>query len=123
MEVRVLFDSSFLMAVVDHPTTWSEDITDLTGKFSPIVLSCTREELKRLAEKQLKRSRIAALAMELAKDFMVEKSGRGRVDDEVVSYALANRCAVATIDRELVRTLRARKVRVLGLKGGRVAEL
>lgn len=120
--VQVLFDSSFLMAVVKHPTTWFEDITDLLGKFTPCVLNCTVDEMKRLAKKQLKRSRAAALALELAKDFAIEVSGTGRVDDEIVSYALAKRCIVATIDRELLRTLRARKVRVVGLKRGRVGE-
>jgi len=121
--VRVIFDSSFLMAVVEHPTTWFEDITDLVGGTRPAVLKCTVEELKRIAQKQLKKSRTAALALELARDFTLEKSGSGRVDDEIVSYALATRCAVATVDRELIRTLRARRVRVLGLKGGRAAEL
>ena len=123
MKRGVLFDSSFLMAVVEHPTTWFEDITGILGRFEPAVLSCTVDELKRLAGKQLKRSRTAALALELAEDFRVEESGSGRVDDEIVSHALASRCLVATIDKELVRTLRARRVRVLGLKGGRVAEL
>ena len=121
--VRVVFDSSFLMAVVEHPTTWFEDITDLAGGIRPVVLECTVEELKRIAQKQLRKSRTAALALELARDFKVENSGSGRVDDEIVSYALAKHCAVATIDRGLVRTLRARRVRVLGLRGGRVAEL
>jgi rRNA-processing protein FCF1 len=121
--VQVLFDSSFLMAIVEHPTTWFEDITDLQGRVRPTVLKCTVEELQKIAQKQLKKARTAALALELAKDFAVEKSGSGKVDDEIVSHALAARCVVATIDRELIKTLKARKVRVLGLKSGRVAEL
>ncbi len=121
--VLVLFDSSFLMAIVEHPTTWFEDITDIVGKVRPAVLKCTAEELQKIAQKQLKKSRTAALALEFTKEFAVEKSGSGKVDDEIVSYALAKHCAVATVDRELVRTLRARKVRVLGLRSGRVAEL
>jgi len=121
--VQVLFDSSFLMAVVEHPTTWFEDISGIVGKVDASVLDCTVGELKRLAEKQLKRSRAAALALDLAGDFAVEKSGSGKVDDEIVSYSLARGCLVATVDGDLVRTLRARKVRVIGLKGGRVGEL
>jgi len=121
--VQVLFDSSFLMSVVEHPTTWFEDIVGLVGKVKPAVLGCTVDELKRMAQKQLKKSRTAALALEFAKDFTIEKSGKGKVDDEIVSHALATKCTVATLDRELVRTLKARHVRVLGLKGGRVAEL
>jgi len=121
--VLVLFDSSFLMDVVEHPTTWFEDITDAVGKVRPTVLDCTVDELRRIVKKQLRKSRTAALALELAKEFAVEKSGGGRVDDEIVSYSLARHCVVATVDRELVRTLRARRVKVLGLKTGRVAEL
>lgn len=121
--VQVLFDSSFLMAVVEHPTTWFEDITAAVGKVQPIVLKCTVGELKRLADRQLTKSRTAALALELARDFAAEDSGKGSVDDEIVSYALAAHCAVATVDRELVKTLRSRRVRVLGLRSGRVAEL
>jgi rRNA-processing protein FCF1 len=121
--VQVLFDSSFLMSVVEHPTTWFEDITDIVGKVRPVVLRCTVEELKKIAQRQVKKSRTAALALELAKDFATEKSGSGKVDDEIVSHAIDTRCAVATVDRELIRTLRARKVRIIGLRSGRVAEL
>ena len=121
--VQVLFDSSFLMAVVEHPTTWFEDITDIVGKVRPAILKCTVEELQKIAQKQLKKSRTAALVLELSKEFGVEKSGSGKADDEIVSYALAKQCVVATVDHELIRTLRARKVRVLGLRSGRVAEL
>jgi len=121
--VLVLFDSSFLMAVVERPTTWFEDIVQTVGKVQPAILQCTSDELKRIAGKQLKRSRTAALALEFAKDFASKDSGSGKVDDEIVSFALEKRCVVATVDRELARTLRARRVRVLGLKGGRVAEI
>ncbi|MDG6898114.1 MAG: hypothetical protein JRN24_00105 [Nitrososphaerota archaeon] len=117
----VVFDSSFLMAIVEHPTTWFEDITDEVGKVRPAVLRCTVEELTKISRKQLKKSRSASLALELAKDFAVERSGSGKVDDEIVSFALERRCAVATVDRELIRTLKARRVKVLGLRSRRVA--
>ncbi len=117
----VVFDSSFLMAIVEHPTTWFEDITDEVGKVRPAVLRCTVEELTKISQKQLKKSRSASLALELAKDFAVERSGSGKVDDEIVSFALERRCAVATVDRELIRTLKARRVKVLGLRSRRVA--
>lgn len=123
MDSVVVFDSSFLMAVVEHPTTWFEDITQFVGKFAPTVLDCTLGELKRISGKQLKRSKTASLALELAKDFAIEGSGKGKVDDEIASYALARRCAVATVDMELIRTLKARRLKVLGLRSGRVALL
>ncbi|MDG6962113.1 MAG: hypothetical protein JRN71_06690 [Nitrososphaerota archaeon] len=41
---KVIFDSSFLMAVVERPTTWFEDIVDNIGKFQPVLLDCVRDE-------------------------------------------------------------------------------
>jgi rRNA-processing protein FCF1 len=121
--VEVLFDSSFLMAVAEHPTDWLDGITQLVGAVEPVVLSCTVDELRRISEGKNKKSKSAALALQLAKGFAVEPSGSGRVDDEIVSSALAKRAVVAALDRELIRTLRARRVRVVGLKQGRAALL
>ncbi|MDV3293614.1 MAG: hypothetical protein LYZ70_05035 [Nitrososphaerales archaeon] len=119
--VSVLFDSSFLMAIVEHPTTWFEDITEMVGNVKPVTLDCVVEELKRISSRQGKRSKFASLAIEFAGDFAVEPSGSGKVDDEIVSYAISKNSAVATVDNELIRTLKARRVKVVGLRNGRVA--
>lgn len=121
--VSVLFDSSFLMAIVEHPTTWFEDMTEMVGKVEPVTLDCVVQELKRISSRQGKRSKFASLALEFAGDFGVEPSGKGEVDDEIVSYAISKNSAVATVDRELIRTLKARRVKVVGLSKGRVALL
>jgi len=42
---KVVFDSSFLMAVVETPTTWYEDIVEKVGKFEPVILDCAKAEL------------------------------------------------------------------------------
>ncbi len=123
MAALVLFDSSFLMAIVEHPTTWFEDITELVGKAKPLTLDCIVEELNRISGRQGKRSKFASLALEFAGDFDVEPSGKGKVDDEIVSFAVSKKSAVATVDRELITTLKARRVKVIGLKKGRVALL
>jgi rRNA-processing protein FCF1 len=123
LPTQVVFDASFLMAVVEHPTTWLEDMTDQLGKVRPIILDCTVGELKGIVRRQVRKSRTAALALELARGFEVKRSGEGSVDDEVVSFASSERCPVATLDRELIKTLKARRMTVLGLRGGRVARL
>ena len=121
--VRVLFDSSFLMAVAEKPTMWLDDIQQLLGSVQPTLISSTAKELSRMAAGQGRRSKSAALALELAKDFVVQPSGTGKVDDELVSSALSFHAAVATLDGELVKTLKARKVTVVGLRRGRVSLL
>jgi rRNA-processing protein FCF1 len=120
---KVIFDSSFLMAVVDRPTTWFEDITEKIGRFEPVALECVLAELGRLASGDGRKGRMARIALELAKGFSRAPCGGARPDEEIVSAALTMNATVATADRELVQLLRTRKVRVVGLRSGRVALL
>jgi rRNA-processing protein FCF1 len=118
---RVIFDSSFLMAVVARPTTWFEDIVDSVGKFDPVLLECVRAELEKLASREGRSSREARVSLEMASRFKAEPSGRGRVDDEIASVARTTGSMVATADAELARTLRASHIRVVSLRKGRVS--
>ncbi len=118
------FVSSFLVAVMETPATWSEDLMEKLGSFKPVVLTSVRDELGRLAAKGDKRGRYAALAIELIEQgrFSVERDGDGRPDDEIMSFALREGAAVATIDSDLAKSLRAAHVRtVITLHGGRVS--
>lgn len=117
---RVVFDSSFLMAVVEHPTTWFEDIVDSVGKFQPLLLDCVRAELEKLASGQGRRSRAARASLELASGFKVYPCGKAQADDEIVSAALTQKAAVATVDADLAASLRAARIRVITLRSGRV---
>jgi rRNA-processing protein FCF1 len=120
----VAFDSSFLVAVMERPTTWNEDIVEKVGSFTPVVLSSVRDELGRLAAKGDRKGRFAALALELLEQgrFSLEPDGKGKPDDEIISFALREGAAVATIDADLARRLRASRVQtVITLRGGRVS--
>jgi len=120
----VAFDSSFLLAVMESPTPWSEDITDRVGSFTPVVLSSVRDELARLAAKRDKRGGFAGLVLELLRKgaLSLEPDGRGKPDDEIISFALREGAAVATIDSGLAERLRASRVQtVITLRGGRVS--
>jgi rRNA-processing protein FCF1 len=120
----VAFDSSFLVAIMETPTTWNEDILEKVGSFTPVVLSSVRDELRRLAARGDKKGKFAALALGLIEQgrFSLEPDGNGRPDDEMISFALRERAAVATIDADLARRLRASRVHtVITLRGGRVS--
>jgi rRNA-processing protein FCF1 len=120
----VAFDSSFLVAVMERPTPWNEDILEKVGAFTPVILASVRDELARLAAEGDKRGRFAALALRLLEEgtFSLEQDGRGDPDDEIISFALREGAAVATIDSELAERLRASRVQtVITLRGGRVS--
>ncbi len=119
--LKVIFDSSFLMAVAEHPTTWSEDISGELGKFEPVVLECVVDEMRRLANGEGRKARYARVALELAGGFGREPCGGAGPDDEIVSAAQGPGKAVATIDSNLLETLVALGVRVVTLRKGRVS--
>ena len=118
---QVIFDSSFLMAVADRPTTWYEDMVEGMGRFQPVLPDCVRSELERLAEGEGRRSRTARVAISIASGFQTVSCGGTRVDDEIASAAASTGASVATTDDQLARTLRASKVKVISLSRGRVA--
>lgn len=121
---KVVLDSSFLIAVMQRPTPWAEDIAEKVGGFAPVVLASVRKELEGLAKRGDKRSRFAALGLELLDAGKLESvpDGGGRPDDEIISYALHEGAVVATIDADLAERLRASRVAgVVTLREGRVA--
>jgi rRNA-processing protein FCF1 len=120
----VAFDSSFLVAIMERPTPWNADIAEKVGAFRPVVLSSVRDELTRLAAMGDKKGRFAALALELLEQgrFSLEPDGMGKPDDEMISFALREGAAVATIDSDLAQRLRTSRVQtVITLRSGRVS--
>ena len=117
---KVIFDSSFLLAVVERPTTWFEDIVDRVGNFEPTLLDCVRAELQKLAAKSDKKARTARVALDLTSRFASMACGSADVDDEIVSAALSAKALVATTDSALQLSLRSSHVRLVSLRGGRV---
>jgi len=120
---KVIFDTSFLMAVADRPTNWFDDISEEVGKLEPVALDCVLNELARLSSGRGKRSKTAAVAVEIAKGFTRLQCGAARPDEEIMSVAITVNAAVATADLELARSLMARRVTVFGLRSGRVVRL
>ena len=118
---RVIFDSSFLLAVAESPTTWFEDIVEGMGRFEPVILECAEAELKLLSSGKGRKARLARVALALAAGFSRAPCGEAPVDDEIVSAALSTGAAVATVDGELIRQLKAAHVKVVSLKKGRAS--
>ncbi len=121
----VLFDTSFLISVMEHPTSWREDMLDRLGNFRPIVIRPVYEELSRLAARETRGARYASLAKAMVDRGELELQdsvGDGPADDELMSRALEEGAIVATVDNELIRQLSSSKVPVLRLSRGRVTD-
>ncbi|HYB76396.1 MAG TPA: hypothetical protein VEC08_05520 [Nitrososphaerales archaeon] len=120
---KVIFDTSFLMAVADHPTNWLDDISQEVGRVEPVALDCVISELTRLSAGRGKKSKTASVAANIAKGFKRLESGAAPPDEEIMSIAISARASVATIDQELAESLKARRVPVFGLRSGRAVRL
>ncbi len=117
----VVFDSSFLMAVLERPTTWYEDMVEQIGRFTPVMVDRIADELEELASRGGKRARFAGLARELGSAFTMVRGGRGgSPDDEVLSWAASNHALVATVDRQMIEHLKASRLGYVTLRSGRV---
>ena len=119
----VLCDTSFLMVLVSKPIKQVAKIESLLGRIDFLVPDIVMGELERLAEKAgPKRSTLAITALDLAKaKFKTVAVAKARhVDDSIIEYAIAHKCAVATIDTNLRRRLISNEVLVLTLSRDRL---
>lgn len=116
--MQVLCDTSFLMVLVSKPIKRVAKIESQLGRLDFLVPDIVEGELERLAQNAgPKRSRLAKTALELgkAKFKTVAVAPAKHVDDSIIEYAMAQKCAVATIDTNLRRRLIANQVLVLSL--------
>lgn len=106
------------MVLVSKPIKRIEKIESQLGRLDFLVPDIVESELERLAKSAgPERSRLAITALELgrAKFNTVAVAHAKHVDDSIIEYAMAQKCAVATIDTTLRRRLIANQVLVLSL--------
>jgi rRNA-processing protein FCF1 len=106
------------MVLVSKPIKRVAKIESQVGRLDFLVPDIVEGELERLAQNAgPKRSRLAKTALELAKAKFktVAVAPAKHVDDSIIEYAMAQKCAVATIDTNLRRRLIANQVLVLSL--------
>jgi uncharacterized protein len=106
------------MVLVSKPIKRVEKIESQLGRLEFLIPDIVEGELLRLAKHASpKRSRLAKTALELGRTRFttVAVAPAMHVDDSIVEYAIAQKCAVATIDTILRRRLIANQVLVLSL--------
>lgn len=111
---KVIFDTNFLFVPLQFKIDIFGEIESLIGRFEPIVLSITLEELKKLLIKRSEKiRRQALLALELTKKcriMEVDLKPCEKIDEVILRVAKENNCIVATNDRQLRKKLRKSNV-------------
>jgi rRNA-processing protein FCF1 len=121
--MNVLCDTSFLMVLVSSPVKRMEKIECEVGRLSFLIPDIVIEELKKLEVRTgPKRSQIAKTAIEISysKFRIVELLKYRQVDDAILEFAKASKCAVATLDKNLKNKLRKHNILVISLSNNRL---
>jgi len=117
----VICDTSFFIVLVTKPTKLLENIENIFGKINFLIPDVVIEELMKLVNSNPRRSRDAKLALEISKKFKKIKTSRTKhIDDNLVEYAYFNKCAVATIDKDLIRRLISQNTLVISLRKNKI---
>ena len=118
--LRVILDSNFLFVPFQFHVDIFDELEALLGRYEPIVLSTTLEELKSLTRKRsVKMQRQASAVLELVRRCEVvdvEKKPSESYDDIILRIARKSKSPVATNDKELRRKLRGEGVAVIFLR-------
>lgn len=124
---KVILDTNFLLLPFQLKIDIFSEIEKLVGRFEPIVLSITLDELKKISESgSSKMSRLASLAIDLSKKCKILEThvmpGESH-DDALLRVAKENNCIVATNDRILRKKLRKAGITTIFLRQRAYLEL
>jgi rRNA-processing protein FCF1 len=111
--MKVLLDSNMLMV----PNQFGVDIFEFLKYDHPVTLTSCIAELKKLSRRKTKDGKAARVALQLVKQKKIEViKTKKRGDAALMDYALRERCAVATNDKELIAKLKKEEIKIIRLR-------
>ena len=113
------------MVLVTKPVKLLDDITLNYGKTNFLIPDIVIEELNKLINrKSYKISQMARTVLEIARQFKIVTTKKLRyTDDSLLDYAISYNCAIATIDKNLIKRSLSEKILVFSLKNNKVTIL
>lgn len=120
--INIICDTSFLIVLVTKPVKLFDEITINYGKTNFLIPDIIIEELNKLAiQKSYKTSQMAKTVLKIITQFEIVKTKNLRYpDDSLLDYAISNHCAIATIDKNLIKRALSEKVMVFSLKNNKI---
>ncbi|MBI5347579.1 MAG: DNA-binding protein [Candidatus Aenigmarchaeota archaeon] len=108
--MKVILDTNILML----PEQRKIDVF----KYDAIVLEQSVRELKKIAKSRSKHGRAAKVALELIKrpGVKIVDHKKHMTDNAILDYAKLHSCAVATNDKELIKKLKAEKIKIIRMR-------
>src|SRR5688572_11037567 len=123
--MNILCDTSFLMVLVTKPVKLLDNIVIQYGKINFLIPDVVIDELENLVNNPTyKISQNAKTVLEVTKRFEIINTKKlNYADDSIVDYALNYKCAVATMDKNLIQRLISSKVTVFSLRNNKLLSM
>ena len=120
--MNILCDTSFLMVLVTKPVKLLDNLVMQYGKINFLIPDVVIGELENLVNNPTyKISQNAKTVLEVTKRFEIINTKKlNYADDSIVDYALNYKCAVATMDKNLIQRLISSKVMVFSLRNNKL---
>ena len=120
--MNILCDTSFLMVLVTKPIKLLDSLVIRYGKINFQIPDVVIDELKIHAKKRsYKSSQIAKTALEVTKGFeIVHTTKSNYTDDSIIDYAIKYKCAVVTLDKNLIHRLISSNILVFSLRNNKL---
>ena|SRR5918996_3112592 len=120
--MNILCDTSFLMVLVTKPVKLLDNIEMQYGKINFLISDLVIEELKNLVNNSSYKSSISAkTVLQITKKFeIITTKKMSYTDDSILDYAINYKCAVATMDKNLIQRLISSKVLVFSLRNNKL---
>lgn len=120
--MNILCDTSFLMVLVTKPIKLFDSIVIQYGKINFLIPDVVIEELKKLVHNPSYKSSLSAkTVLEITKKFeIIHTKKLTYTDDSIIDYAINYKCAVATMDKNLIQRLISSKVMVFSLRNNKL---
>ena len=120
--MNILCDTSFLMVLVTKPIKQLDSIVIEYGKINFLIPDVVIEELKKLVHNPSYKSSLSAkTVLEITKKFeIIHTKKLNYTDDSIIDYAINYKCAVATMDKNLIQRLISSKVMVFSLRNNKL---
>jgi rRNA-processing protein FCF1 len=123
--MNILCDTSFLMVLVTKPIKLLDNIVMQYGKINFLIPEVVIEELKNLVNNpSYKTSQSAKTVLKVTKRFEIINTKKlNYTDDSIIDYAINYKCAVATMDKNLIQRLISSKVTVFSLRNNKLISM
>ena len=120
--MNILCDTSFLMVLVTKPIKLLDNIVMQDGKINFLIPDLVIEELKNLVTNSSYKSSVSAkTVLKITKKFEIINTKKlNYTDDSIIDYAINYKCAVATMDKNLIQRLISSKVIVFSLRNNKL---